>query len=35
LLAGYHHEWQPGIHTLVLGGWFKDDARVSDPQAGI
>ncbi|HMC29152.1 MAG TPA: TonB-dependent receptor, partial [Verrucomicrobiae bacterium] len=35
LLAGYHHEWQPGIHTLVLGGWFKDDARVSDPQERV
>lgn len=20
LLAGYHHEWAPGVHTLLLGG---------------
>jgi Flp pilus assembly protein TadD len=33
LLAGYHREWQPGMHTLVLGGWFKDDQRVFDPQS--
>jgi outer membrane receptor protein involved in Fe transport len=31
LLAGYHHEWQPGVHTLVLGGWFNDDQRVFNP----
>jgi hypothetical protein len=28
LLAGYHREWQPGVHSLVLGGWFKDEQRV-------
>ncbi len=33
LLAGYHREWQPGMHTLVLGGWFKDEQRVTDLQA--
>src|SRR5205823_6291529 len=35
LLAGYHHEWNPGLHTLVLGGWFTDELRVTDPQQGI
>jgi hypothetical protein len=23
LLAGYHHEWSPGSHTLVLAGRLK------------
>jgi tetratricopeptide (TPR) repeat protein len=35
LLAGYHREWRPGMHTLILGGWFKDDQRVFDPQSGV
>ena len=25
LFAGYHHEWQPGVHTLVLAGRLVDD----------
>jgi predicted Zn-dependent protease len=32
LLAGYHHEWSPGVHTLVLGGRLEDEFRVSNPQ---
>ncbi len=24
LFAGYHREWSPGVHTLVLGAWLKD-----------
>jgi hypothetical protein len=32
LLAGYHHEWAPGLHTLFLGGWLQDEFRVSNPQ---
>ncbi len=25
LLLGYHHEWEPGVHTLLLAGRFEDD----------
>jgi tetratricopeptide (TPR) repeat protein len=25
LLAGYHHEWAPGIHTLLLAGRLADE----------
>lgn len=31
LLAGYHHEWQPGVHTLFLGGWLDDTFEVTNP----
>jgi len=31
LLAGYHHEWAPGSHTLVLGGWFNGSFDVDNP----
>ncbi len=24
LLAGWHHEWSPGNHTLLLGSWLRD-----------
>jgi tetratricopeptide (TPR) repeat protein len=30
LLAGYHHEWAPGIHTLVLAGRLADEIFFSD-----
>lgn len=29
-LLGYHHEWQPGVHTLFLGGRLQNDQSVSD-----
>ncbi len=35
LLAGYHHEWQPGIHTLFLGGWLQDTLEVRNPQQQV
>ena len=35
LLAGYHRQWAPGIHTLFLGGRLHDDFRLSDTNAGI
>ncbi len=35
LLAGWHHEWGPGSHSLVVGGWFRDDLRVSNPNDGV
>lgn len=31
LVAGYHHEWQPGSHTLVLFGRLQDTHRVTNP----
>jgi hypothetical protein len=30
LLAGWHHEWAPGVHTLFLGGRLVNDQHVSD-----
>ena len=30
LLAGYHHEWAPGIHTLVLVGRLADEIFFND-----
>jgi tetratricopeptide (TPR) repeat protein len=35
LFLGYHHEWSPGIHTLVLLARLSDDFTVSDPSAPI
>ncbi len=32
LLAGYHHEWQPGMDTLVLAGRVPDHTSFSDWQ---
>ena len=29
-LAGWHHEWSPGLHTLFLGGRLEDTLRVRD-----
>lgn len=31
LLAGYHHEWAPGVHTLFLGGRLSDDLSYRNP----
>jgi len=33
VLAGYHHEWSPGNHTLFLGGYLQNDQRFSDTDA--
>jgi len=30
LLAGYHHEWTPGIHTLLLGGRLQDTLTIDN-----
>lgn len=30
LVAGYHREWAPGIHTLFLGGRLANDQRLGD-----
>jgi tetratricopeptide (TPR) repeat protein len=31
LLAGYHHEWNPGSHTLLLVGRLDDRASIDNP----
>lgn len=31
LLAGYHHEWAPGQHTLALGARLHDQFNVHNP----
>jgi Flp pilus assembly protein TadD len=31
LLAGYHHQWAPGQHTLALAGRLHDQFKVTDP----
>src|ERR1043166_9001028 len=33
LLAGWHHEWSPGVHTLFLGGRLENNQHVSDTNA--
>jgi Flp pilus assembly protein TadD len=30
LIAGYHHEWAPGLHTLALAGRFDDTLTIGD-----
>jgi tetratricopeptide (TPR) repeat protein len=32
-LAGWHHEWSPGMHTLALGGRLENEQRFSDKAA--
>jgi outer membrane receptor protein involved in Fe transport len=29
LLAGYNHQWQPGVTTLLIGGFVNDDYNLS------
>lgn len=31
VLAGYHREWAPGQHTLILGSRLADDVQISRP----
>lgn len=31
LLLGYHREWEPGVHTLFLGGRLQDQYRAQNP----
>ncbi len=33
LFLGYHHEWQPGLHTLALAGRLADRVTVNDTNA--
>jgi len=30
VVAGLHHEWAPGVHTLLLGGRLENEQDVSD-----
>ncbi|MBC8095665.1 MAG: FecR domain-containing protein [Akkermansiaceae bacterium] len=32
-LLGWHHEWHPGSHTLVLGSFARGLVRLNDPLA--
>ncbi|PWU22156.1 MAG: hypothetical protein C5B50_00085 [Verrucomicrobia bacterium] len=32
-VAGWHHEWSPGMHTLLLGGHLENEQFFSDRQA--
>lgn len=34
LLAGYHHEWNPGNHTLLLVGRLQNTFEVDNPFQG-
>ena len=31
IYAGFHHEWDPGIHTLFLAARLNDTLTLSDP----
>ena len=33
LIAGYHHEWAPGNHSLVLFSRMDDTLRATDPDS--
>jgi Tfp pilus assembly protein PilF len=35
LVAGYHREWSPGIHTLVLGTHLESEQHVTDKAAPV
>jgi Tfp pilus assembly protein PilF len=35
LFAGYHRQWAPGSHTLLLAGRLNDELTINDPAARI
>jgi tetratricopeptide (TPR) repeat protein len=35
LLAGYNHQWQPGVNTLLIAGFVNDDYNVSLTNAPV
>jgi tetratricopeptide (TPR) repeat protein len=35
VFAGWHHQWSPGDHTLLLAGWLQDDFTLTDAQQFI
>jgi Tfp pilus assembly protein PilF len=32
VLAGFHHEWSPGMHTVLLAGRLVDTLGIRDPE---
>ncbi len=34
-LVGYHHEWNPGSHTLFLGGYLQDTLEIQNPDQPV
>ena len=35
IMLGYHHEWAPGSHTLLLAGRFDDTLKIEDSDPGL
>jgi Tfp pilus assembly protein PilF len=35
VVIGYHHEWQPSLHTLFLVGRLQDTYQVQDTQSPV
>jgi len=35
VLAGYNHQWAPGVHTLVLAGRFADEFHATDTNQAV
>ncbi len=35
LYAGWHHEWAPGIHTLLLAARVADRLSLTNPEAAV
>jgi Flp pilus assembly protein TadD len=35
LYAGWHHEWSPGIHTLLLGSRLDDTLSYTNPEPNV
>ena len=35
IFAGYHREWSPGVHTLLLVGRLQDSFSQTDPSANV
>ncbi len=33
IVGGWHHQWAPGVHTLLLGGRLENDQSFSDQAA--
>jgi tetratricopeptide (TPR) repeat protein len=34
-MAGYHHEWSPAQHTLLLAGYLSDQLTVDNPAQSL
>ena len=35
VVVGYHHQWSPESHTLLLAGRFEDVLETADPASGV